>query len=128
MFQVCWENSTANDVIQDSKKALNVLVQQPEIDPKRISLIGHSEATLYAPRVAINNSTKVKNIILMGTLAQNPAVAEYNLDVFLPSEYAKKVLEKNHTGLISIQQISKDPMLRDLLVSGSVLRTNNTKI
>ena len=55
-----------------AKKALNVLIQQPEVDPKRISIIGHSEGTLYAPRVAIDNSTKVNNIILMGVLAQNP--------------------------------------------------------
>jgi hypothetical protein len=122
-----WGNSTANDLIQDSRKALNVLVQQPEVDPKKISIIGHSEGTLYAPRVAIDNSTKVKNIILMGILAQNPRVAEYNLDVSLPSEYATKVLDKNHTGLISVQQIAKDPLLKHLLVSGSVLLTNNTK-
>ncbi len=122
-----WGNSTANDLIQDSKKALNVLIQQHEVDPKRISIIGHSEGTLYAPRVEIDNSTKVKNIILMATLALNPAVAEYNLDVSLPSEYATKVLDKNHTGLISIQQIEKAPVLRNLLVLGSVLRTNNAK-
>jgi dienelactone hydrolase len=66
-----WGNTTANDLIQDSKKALNVLIQQPEVDPKRICIIGHSEGTLYAPRVAIDNSTKVKNIILMGIVAQN---------------------------------------------------------
>ena len=67
-----WGNATANDQIQDNNKALNVLIQQPEVDPKRISIIGHSEGTLYAPRVAMDNSTKVKNIILMGVLAQNP--------------------------------------------------------
>ena len=50
---------------------MNVLIQQPEVDPKRISIIGHSEGTIIAPRVAIDNSTKVKNIILMGTVAQN---------------------------------------------------------
>ena len=59
-----WGNATVNDQIQDSKKALNVLVQQPEVDPKRISIIGHSEGTLYAPRVAIDNSTKVRTLYL----------------------------------------------------------------
>ena len=84
-----WGNTTANDLIQDSKKALNVLIQQPEVDPKRISIIGHSEGTLYTPRVAIDNSTNVKNIILMGALAQNPVkVVEYYQDVSLPLEYA----------------------------------------
>jgi len=66
-----WANTTINDLIQDSKKALNVLVQQPEVDPKRISIIGHSEGTAIAPRVAIDNSTKYKDIILMGTVGQN---------------------------------------------------------
>jgi dipeptidyl aminopeptidase/acylaminoacyl peptidase len=96
-----WRNTTANDLIQDNKKALNVLIQQPEVDAKRISIIGHSEGTLYAPRAAIDNSTKVKNIILMGTLAQNPVkVVEYYQDVSLPLEYAAQVLDNNHTGLI----------------------------
>ena len=53
-----WGNNTGNDQIQDGKKALNILVQQPEVDPKRISIIGHSEGTLYAPRVAMDNSTR----------------------------------------------------------------------
>ena len=112
---------------------MNVLIQQPEVDPKRISIIGHSEGTLYAPRVAIDNSTNVKNIILMGTLAQNPVkVVEYYQDVSLPLEYTTQVLDKNHTGSISIQQIANDPFLRQLLMPSSVmltfLHTNNTKV
>lgn len=117
-----WGNATTDDLIQDSKKALNVLIQQPEVDPKRISIIGHSEGTLYAPRLAIDNSTNVKNIILMGVLAQNPVkVAEYYQDVSLPLEYATQVLDRNHTGSISIQQIANDPLLRELLVPSSVM-------
>jgi pimeloyl-ACP methyl ester carboxylesterase len=127
-----WGNATINDLIQDSKKALNVLIQQPEVDPKRISLIGHSEGAIIAPRVAIDNSTEVKNIILMGTPAQNLRDLLNYQTVVLPLQYATQALDKNHTGLISIQQISKDPVLRNLLVPSSVmltfLRTNNTKV
>jgi uncharacterized protein len=67
------------------------------------------EGTVIAPRVAIDNPTKVKNIILMGTVAQNLIrdILRYQV-VDLPSEYATQVLDKNHTGLISIQQITKD--------------------
>jgi uncharacterized protein len=130
--QNVWGNATSNDLIQDSKKALNALIQQPEVDPKRISIIGHSEGTIYAPRVAIDNSTKVKNIILMGTVAQNARDLFQYQGVFLPLQYATQVLDKNHTGLISIQQIAKDPLLRHLLVPSSVmltfLRTNNAKV
>ena len=127
-----WGNSTINDLIQDVKKAIAVLTLQPEVDPKRISIIGHSQGTIIAPRVAIDNSTKVKNIILMGTVASNIRDLIYLQRVSLPLEYAKQVLDKNHTGLISIQQISKDPLLRHLLVPSSValtfLRTNDTNV
>src|SRR6476646_4913603 len=130
--QKIWGNATVNDLIHDAEKALNVLIQQPEVDPKRISIIGHSEGTIYAPRVAIDNSTKVKNIILMGTVAQNARDLFQYQGVSLPLQYATQVLDKNHTGLISIQQIAKDPLLRHLLVPSSVLltflRTNNTKV
>jgi alpha-beta hydrolase superfamily lysophospholipase len=69
--QNVWGNATINDSIHDAEKALNVLVQQPEVDPKRISLIGHSEGTIIVPRVVIDNSAKVKNIVLMSTVTQN---------------------------------------------------------
>ena len=125
MYGKCY----SQDFIHDAEKALNVLIQQPEVDPNRISLIGHSEGTAYAPRVAIDNSTKVKNVILMAALAQNPTkVVEYATDVNLPLEYAMQVLDKNHTGLISTQQIANAPVLLKFLpLPHSHLRVNNTK-
>jgi hypothetical protein len=124
-----WGNATANDFVHDLQKALNVLLQQPEVDPKRITILGHSEGTQYAPRVAIDNSTKVKNLVLMSALAQNPTkVVEYATDVSLPLQYAMQVLDKNHTGLISIQQVANAPvLLKNLPLSHSLLRANNTK-
>jgi uncharacterized protein len=113
--QNIWGNATINDLIHDAEKALNVLTLQPEVDPKRISIIGHSEGTIIAPRVAIDNSTKVKNIILMGTAGQNVRDLVRYQAVSVPSEYATQVLDKNHTGLISIQQITKDPVLLNFL-------------
>jgi len=68
----------------------------------------------------------------MAALAQNPTkVVEYYQDVSLPLEYASQVLDRNHTGSISIQQIANDPLLRQFLVPSSVMltfwRTNNTE-
>ncbi|WP_148686425.1 alpha/beta hydrolase family protein [Candidatus Nitrosocosmicus hydrocola] len=123
-----WGNNTVNDQIQDGKKALGVLSQQPEVDPKRISILGHSEGTLYAPIIAIDKSTEVNNIVLMAVLAQNPLKdVEYYQDVSLPLEYVMQELDKNHTGLISIQQIVLDPFLRNFLLPSSVSHTNDTK-
>jgi len=129
--QNVWGNSTINDLIHNAEKALNILTLQPEVDPKRISIIAHSQGTIIAPRLAIDNSMKVKNIILMGIVSDVQDLL-YLQRVSLPSEYASQVLDKNHTGLISIQQIAKDPVLRGLLVPVSVLltfiRTNNTEV
>jgi len=126
--QNVWGNATVNDLIHDGENALNILTQQPEVDPNRISIIGHSEGTIITPRVAIDNPTKVKNIILMGTAAQNIIrdLLHYQV-VDLNLEYATKVLDKNHTGLISIQRIPNDPLLGPYLVTPSLLDTNNTK-
>ena len=91
-------NATVNDFIQDSKKALKVLIQQqPEVDPEGVGIVGHSEGTVIAPRVAIDNSTKIKNIVLIGTVAQNTRDLEHYQDVVLPLKYASQVLDKNHT-------------------------------
>jgi uncharacterized protein len=62
--QNVWGNATINDLIHDAEKALNILTLQPEVDSKRISIIGHSLGTIIAPRVAIDNST-------MGTVTSN---------------------------------------------------------
>src|SRR5215216_7323277 len=71
-----WGNLTFDDLKNDAAKALNVLTEQPEVDPNKITLIGHSEGTVIIPRVVIdlnnnnnnNNSTgnltKVANIVL----------------------------------------------------------------
>ena len=127
--QNVYGNATADDFINDAEKALNALIQQPEVDPKRINVLGHSEGTLYAPRVAIDNPTKVKNVILLATLAQNPTyIVEYATDVTLPLEYAMQVLDQNRTGLISIQQIANAPVLLKFLpLSHSLLLSNNTE-
>ena len=91
------------------------IIQQSEVDPNRISIIGHSESTLYAPRVAIDNSTNVKNIMLMAVLAQDPVkVVEYYQDVSLPLEYATQVLDKNHTGSISVATNERSSIRADI--------------
>jgi pimeloyl-ACP methyl ester carboxylesterase len=66
-----WGNVTFDNLARDAQKALDVLLQQPEVDSSKIVLVDHSEGTTIVPRIAINNSDKVDVIVLMGTLAQN---------------------------------------------------------
>jgi alpha-beta hydrolase superfamily lysophospholipase len=127
--QNVWGNATSNDLIQDSKKALNVLIQQPEVDPKRISIIGHSEGTIIAPRVAIDNATKVKNIVLMGAVAQNLRELLYFQSVSIPLLYAEKVLDHDHSGMLSISEANQNPVFSTYAGNLTLLleTTNGTK-
>ena len=87
------------------------MYSEPEVDAKRISIIGHSEGGAIATRVAVDNPiTKINNIVLMAARIQNAQDILYHLYVGLPLEYAKQVLDKNRTGSILIQQAVKDPI------------------
>ena len=57
-------NLTFNRSKHDAEKALDVLIQQPEVDANRITVLGHSEGTIIAPRIAIDNPDKVKKLYL----------------------------------------------------------------
>ena len=70
---------------------------------------------------------KIKNIILIGTVAQNLIRDIWRYQVVDLNSDMRQVLDKNHTGLISIGQIAKDPSLGHYLVSSSLLDNNNTK-
>jgi uncharacterized protein len=110
-----WGNLTVNDLIQDANKALAVLINQPEVDANKITVLGHSEGTAISPIVAIDNPGKVKNIVLMGAIAQNMSELLYFQTVTLPISYAQKVLDKNHNGLLSVQEASKDVTFQRLI-------------
>ena len=104
-----WGNVTFDDLARDTQKALDVLLKQPEVDPSKVVLIGHSEGAAIVPRIAINNSDKVGAIVPMGTLAQN--LKEIGHDqVTVPVLYAQQVLDYAHNGLISVKEASEDPV------------------
>ena len=109
-----WGNVTFNDLKQDAEKALDVLIQQPEVDANHVTLVGHGEGTMIAPRVAIDNPDFVDNIVLMGAVAQNLREMGYFQGVTLPVLYAQQVLDHNHNGLISVQEASENPVFSSM--------------
>jgi uncharacterized protein len=110
-----WGNLTVNNLVDDANKALGVLMNQREVDANKITVLGHSEGTVISPRVAIDNPSKVRNIVLMGALAQNMSDILYFQTVTLPIAYAQKVLDKDHNGLLSMQEASKDVTFQRLI-------------
>jgi uncharacterized protein len=110
-----WRNATINDLIHDADEALAVLVQQPEVNPNYITILGHSEGTMIAPIVAIDNPTKIKNIVLMGAVAQNLREMLYFQDIYLPLLYAESVLDHNHDGLLSVSEATMNPVFSSMI-------------
>jgi hypothetical protein len=114
-----WGNMTYNDLKQDAQKAVNVLIQQPEVDAKKVTMIGHSEGGEIVTRVATDNPTKVKNIALMAARILNPRDVAYYLYVDFPLGYAKLVLDKNNNGSFSLQEASQDQIFQSM-VGGNI--------
>jgi pimeloyl-ACP methyl ester carboxylesterase len=97
-------NTTIQDLIMDAKTAINVLKQQSEVNADDITLIGHSESTIIAPRIAADDPS-VKNIVLMGTAGRSYYDIKYFKTVDLRVNFAREVLDTDHDGLISIPEV-----------------------
>ena len=119
-----WGNVTFDDLVRDAQKALDVLLQQPEVDSSKVVLVGHSEGTTIVPRIAINNSDRVDAIVLMGTLAQNLYEIGYG-QVMGPVLYAQQVLDHDHNGLISVKEASEDPVFTSLFGNITLVLAQN---
>jgi pimeloyl-ACP methyl ester carboxylesterase len=119
-----WGNITVDNLAQDAEKALNTLLQQPEVDSNNVTLVGHSEGTTIVPRIAINNSDKVDKIVLMGTLAQSLREIGYD-QLMIPILYAQKVLDHNRNGLISLQEASENPVFSSLFGNLTLVLSQN---
>jgi alpha-beta hydrolase superfamily lysophospholipase len=115
-----WGNLTFDDLKHDAETALSVLTQQPEVDPSKITLIGHSEGTTIVPRIVIDqeeNKTTIKNIVLMGSAATTMADLAYYQKVGIVLEYMHQMLDKNGTGSISVEQAIQDPLVGRFVVA-----------
>src|SRR5215207_9659841 len=118
-----WGNVTFEDLKHDAETALSVLTQQPEVDPNKITLIGHSEGTIIVPRIVIDqeenktSATTIKNIVLMGSAATTMADLAYYQKVGIVLEYIHQMLDKNGTGSISVDQAIQDPLVGRFVVA-----------
>jgi len=120
-----WGNATVNDLENDAEKALEVLIQQPEVDSNSVALVGHSEGTMYVTRVGINNPDIVDNIVLMGPLVLGYYEEAYYQAVTLPILYAQEILDHNHNGFISIQEALEDRVFHSIPINLTQALTQN---
>jgi uncharacterized protein len=128
-----WGNVTFQDLKHDAETALSVLTQQPEVDPSKITLIGHSEGTIIAPRIVIDqgnktNSATIENIVLMGSAATTMADLAHYQKVGVVLEYMHQVLDKNGTGSISVEEAIQDPLVGRFVVANFGNNTTTASI
>jgi len=110
------ENATFQDLSRDAGKALEVLMQQPEVDLGQITLIGHSEGTLIVPRIAVENP-KVSSIVLLSAGAQNLNEIVYFQIVDRSIYYAEDTLDSNHDGLLSVDEVAATFDVENVILS-----------
>jgi len=120
--QTVFFDMTVDDLKRDAEKALQVLLAQPEVNPEDITVIGHSESSIIVPRVAVDNP-EVKKIVLMGAAARSLYDIRYYKSIDLRVTLAEEILDKNHDGLLSVQEVLDELLTRSmaLLTAGDLL-------
>ena len=97
-------NTTYQNYNGDAEKALKVLKAQPEVNGNDITVLGHSEGAIVAPRIALEDR-EVKKIVLMSAPAGNLRdLLDFQL-ITRPLLYADQIMDTNHDGLLSIKEV-----------------------
>ena len=97
-------NTTIQELERDAETVLEVLRQRGEVDEDDITLLGHSESTIIAPRIAVDHPS-VKNMVLMGTAGRSYYDIKYHKTVDLRVTLAKEVLDTDRDGLLSALEV-----------------------
>ena len=120
-----YANATVQQFQSDAEAALNILIQQPEVDPERITIIGHSEGAIIAPRIAAERPDNVQNIVLMSAAAQPISdIISYQL-VNRTLFFARQDWDSNHDGLLSLEEVFAHP---DAPLTIPAISNNNTAV
>lgn len=99
-----WYNQTMDDLISDANKTLHVLSEQPEVDRNNISVLGVSQGSWIATRVAADNPF-VKNVLLLSVGAERWGDLIHTFMVNTTLQYAREVLDTNQDGFISLAEV-----------------------
>jgi hypothetical protein len=123
-------NATHENYRSDAEKALKVLKAQPEVDKNDITVLGHSEGAIVAPRIALDNK-EIKKIVLMSATAENLRdILDFQL-ITRPLLYADQIMDTNHDGLLSIKEVESimgtpGEIIAPLPSAGLVKKNNTT--
>ncbi|MFC2078716.1 alpha/beta hydrolase family protein [Candidatus Bipolaricaulota bacterium] len=78
--------ASRSDLVADARAAIQVLREQPEIDPTRVFLIGHSEGSYLAPQLAIDDADIAGVILLAGGARALDAITRWQVESLLSQQ------------------------------------------
>lgn len=102
-------NATVQQLQRDAEVALDVLMEQPEVHRGNITLLGISEGTTIAPRIAAERPENVRNIVLMSAASQTLHDIMYANLVNRTILFAQELWDNNHDSLLSLQEVLVHP-------------------
>lgn len=101
--------STSHDLAGDVLAGVEFLKKQPQIDRKKIGLIGHSEGGIIAPIVAAKNKDIAFIVLLAGTGLPGENILLLQSDLILRAKGVNEdLIKKNLQSQRQIYQIAKE--------------------
>jgi len=78
--------ASRSDLLADALAAIQALREQPEIDPNRIILVGHSEGSYLAPILAVENEDIAGVVLLAGAARSLDAITRWQVESLLQQQ------------------------------------------
>jgi uncharacterized protein len=108
-----------NEFIDDAVAAVALLKQQPEVDPTRVFVIGHSLGAMLAPEIALRSKAAGLVMLAPAGLPLPDAVARQDRYLGLPKEQIAEAEESAH--LLKAKALPSDYPITDLNVTAAYL-------
>ena len=99
------EGATLDDLVEDARGALETLHGHPRVVASPLVVLGHSEGTLVATRLA-RNSPEIDLLVLMGSVARRfDALIEYQL-VDRNLTFLRQAADANDDGSLTLEELN----------------------
>jgi len=117
-----YSKATVETFKADAEKALQVLKDNPMADTSDVTLIGHSESSLIVPRIAFDDPSVTK-IVMMGGAARDYLSIKRTQIIDLRLVFVETVLDKDGNGVVSLTEAidGMEPYENSILPKSSLL-------